>query len=252
MSRLIINADDYGLTQSCTLAIIEAFDRKLIHRTTMCANGSYFDEACLLAEKLGLKDKIGIHINLIQGKPLTQEMAQEHLFCDEHGIFRGKIDRYKFLNKAQKAILYNEVSAQVIKLREAGIPVAFADSHHHSHTRPVLLPTILRALKKQSINAIRIHYNMGVKNLLKSGYKYLFNLYLKLNGFQVTDYFGGFDDSNEIETPKANKVYEIMVHPDYNDRGVLIDRHYYVNHVPNGDGLEKMAADMMRKFTKTR
>ena len=36
---VIINADDFGQTESCTRAIYEAFQKGLITDTTMVANG---------------------------------------------------------------------------------------------------------------------------------------------------------------------------------------------------------------------
>ena len=43
--KLIVNADDYGLTESCSKAIAEAFEKNLISSTTACANGEYIEEA---------------------------------------------------------------------------------------------------------------------------------------------------------------------------------------------------------------
>ena len=45
MQGVIINADDFGLNEHCSLAIAEAFKKGLITDTTMVANGEYFDDA---------------------------------------------------------------------------------------------------------------------------------------------------------------------------------------------------------------
>ena len=66
---IIINADDFGLNKSCSQAIALAFSEELVTDTTIMANGEYFDDAVKLAEKHGFFDKIGIHLNITEGKP---------------------------------------------------------------------------------------------------------------------------------------------------------------------------------------
>jgi len=47
--RLIINADDFGLTAGVNRAIVEAHERGVVSSATLMANGSAFDDAVALA-----------------------------------------------------------------------------------------------------------------------------------------------------------------------------------------------------------
>ena len=61
--KLILNADDFGLSPSVNKGIVEAFQQGIISSATMMMNTPYTDEAIELAKKHNLKN-IGIHLNL--------------------------------------------------------------------------------------------------------------------------------------------------------------------------------------------
>lgn len=227
MDKIIINADDFGLHRSCSEAIIEAFGKKLISSSTMCANGRYFNEASKLAKESDLTDMIGIHLNLTEGEPLTDGMKKDPMFCDESGLFHNNINRLKPLTKSQRAHLSEELAAQIEKMRSNGFSVTHADSHHHIHTGIFISPVCLEVLKKYGIKIIRLHRNIGHIALYKRLMKRLYNHYLRRNGFQTVDFFGSLDDFTHTPATDSNCLYEIMVHPDYDDTGKLIDKTGY-------------------------
>lgn len=113
--NIIINADDFGLTESKSLAILDAFNKGYISSTTMRANRDYFDKAIELANKHNLNKKIGIHINLTEGETLTNKIKEDSFFCS-NGKFHNKINRYKPLSYKQKQELHDEVKAQIERM----------------------------------------------------------------------------------------------------------------------------------------
>lgn len=224
--KIIINADDFGLTETSTLAILDAFNKGYISSTTMCANGDYFDEALELAKENNLNKKIGIHINLTEGKPLTREISQDSLFC-HNGKFHGEINRYRPLSRKQKKEVYDEVKAQIERIKKSGLNITHADSHHHIHTSIFITPTILKVLKRYDIKKIRMHRNIGDISIIKKIIKKSFNLWLRSNTFTTADYFGSIDDCIVDSIANKSGILEIMVHPDYNEKGQLIDNVEY-------------------------
>jgi len=54
---VIINADDFGMSESCSRAIALAFEKGLVTDTTMMATGDFFDEAVGLAKEQGFLDR---------------------------------------------------------------------------------------------------------------------------------------------------------------------------------------------------
>lgn len=232
----IINADDFGLSQSVNLAITEAFDKRLISSTTMLANGERFDTAAGLAKENGFGSRIGIHFNLTKGEPLTRDIKMCAAFC-ENGIFHHRNNRLKPLNRAEKLAVYKELCAQVEKIRAAGFEIDHADSHHHIHTAVFVAPIVFDVCKQFGIDKIRLHRNIGDIPFHKKAVKGIYNKTLRKKGFKTTDYFGGLADV--CNTVPEN--LEIMVHPDYDKDGSLIDRRGMKEGKPYGVPLYSVA-----------
>src|SRR5262245_40796711 len=79
--RLIVNADDFGLTAGVNRAIIEGHTRGAITSATLMANMPAFDAAVRLAKdhpSLG----VGLHINITQGRPVADASRVSSLIND--------------------------------------------------------------------------------------------------------------------------------------------------------------------------
>lgn len=55
--KIILNADDFGLTHEANLGIAKAFDEGFCSQASMVTNTNYFDEAVSLAEKKTLSTR---------------------------------------------------------------------------------------------------------------------------------------------------------------------------------------------------
>ena len=223
-TRIILNADDLGLTPSCTEATLEAFQRGYISSATLVANGPCVEEAVRRGREAGLLGRLGIHLNLTEGSPLTGPIQGNPRFCDGQGILHGRLDRLKPLMKADRQQVALELSAQIERLRGQGVPLTHADSHHHIHTGPFIAPVVLAVLREQQIRAVRIHRNIGEIPAPKRILKALFNAYLRIRGFRTVRCFGSYEDVLIGRDRLEASTLEVMVHPDYDDRGNLIDR----------------------------
>ncbi len=219
--KILVNADDYGFSKSCTDAIFDCFSKGLITTTTACVNGDYFDYGVSLIKNSPYKNKIGIHINLTEGKPLTDKIKKNEKFCNANGTFIGYPGRYKKLSKKDKEDVCCEIQAQIDRFLDSGLSINHLDSHHHVHNSFIVLPLIIKIAKKNNINRIRILRNIGIIPILKRFYKKILNLYLK--PFSYSKYMGSAYDFS-LRRKKINSTIEIMVHPDYNKNNILIDR----------------------------
>ena len=230
MIRITINGDDFGLDERNSAAIAEAFEKELITDTTMLANYPSFDMAVKLAEQQGFTDKIGIHFNLTAGVPLTEDIRQCPRFVTD-GVFNKTYNRISPLNNAEKDAIYKELTAQAEKIKSAGIPINHADSHHHIHTAVFIAPITLRVCRENGIDKIRSHRNLGEIPFYKKVVKDRYNKWLVEQGFINTKYFAYVMDVRGGELPDDT---EIMVHPDYDKNGVLIDRRGMEDGMPTG------------------
>ena len=240
MNQMIINADDFGLTERCTRAIAEAFRQGLISSTTACANGDAIEEGYQIATRNGFVDRVGIHINLTEGVPLTEGIKADPFFC-ANGTFHGKINRLKKPDKETLANLETEVAAQIERLKNIGFPITHADSHHHIHTSVFLIGTIEKVLKRYGIEKIRLHRNFGPIRFYKRIVKNKFNKNLCNHGFKTTEKMGSLEDLQTMPEVAKAHLTEIMVHPDFDGVQVLIDRADYTDGIPEGRPLSELS-----------
>jgi predicted glycoside hydrolase/deacetylase ChbG (UPF0249 family) len=228
VKNVIINADDFGASPSVNKAIVELFDNGLLTSATLMANMPGFDDAVALAHKHHITHKIGTHLVLTEGKPLTKEMELiPYLFHKESTSRDSLVKKLFLLNKTQKSLIFNEYNAQIEKLKKNGIPVNHLDTHLHMHDMWGVLQVIIELLKVHQIPYVRILNNLNVTEYYKYTYRNLVNSYLKLKKVNYSDYFGSQEDfSLALQKNPAifnKKTIEIMVHPDYNSQGKLID-----------------------------
>lgn len=196
--KLIVNADDFGLNCQVNCAIVEAFQKNYINNTTIMANMPAFDEAVDLAKKNGFFGRVGLHINLFEGVPLSEKIKGEPLFYDmaqgvmQSQIFLHKSPRWKwfFLPRHTRDAIKEEVEAQIQRYLEAGFPQMHCDSHGHSHTFASVFFSMRSSLKKYGFKTIRKSLNLAnyKMNPYKKIYKKLYNMWLSV-GFQSTDFF---------------------------------------------------------------
>lgn len=230
---MIINADDFGYSESKNKAICDCFLKKLINRTTIMVNMPYAEEAKKLAEENGFFGCVGLHINLTEGPALSEECRNSDL-CDENGFLKGTFHiPFKarlYLDKKTRYAIYCEVEAQIKKFLDMGFTLMHADSHNYTHSYFSVYGEVQKLLKKYGFSSVRISRNVaeGEFSLPFKIYKTLFNCLvknLKVYGKKVktTKYFCSFQDFNASENKKEIvKDVEFMTHPDYID-GVLTD-----------------------------
>ena len=159
--RLIINADDFGLTAGVNRAIVEAHEHGIVTSATLMANGQAVEEAISLAQsrpRLG----VGCHIVLVDGAPLLDKTRINSLVDPARNAggprFRGGIGKFgalALLGRLAADEIEAEATAQIRKLQAAGIPVTHLDSHKHTHLFPRILRPLLRAAKSCGVRAIR-------------------------------------------------------------------------------------------------
>lgn len=245
MKQIIVNGDDFGMNEKNSKAIAEAIEKGLITDTTMLANFDYFDEAAAMAKERGFTDRIGIHLNLTAGVPLTEPIKSFPKFVTD-GRFNKRYDRLTPLSKAEKAAIYTELTAQAERIERAGISINHADSHHHIHTAVFVAPIAARVCKEHGVMKVRVRRNLRKLSLFKRISNKRYNRWLRKQGFTVTDYFAYVMDIRDADIPDST---EIMVHPDYDKNGVLIDRRGMEDGMPIGyplpDFREERKADLM-------
>lgn len=166
MSRiLVVTADDFGLSRSTTASILSTVDRGAVNAVSVIPNGSDVEYALAEWQKRKQHLSLAVHINLTEGKALTEAARIPHLvdssgaFCHSPfsllfktlfaiGTFREKI----------KEELSLEITAQVNKVRTmAGADVSLAiNAHQHVQMIPLVFEVVVMLHEALPFSSIRV------------------------------------------------------------------------------------------------
>ncbi len=155
--RLIINADDLGLTPGVNEAIGQCHKLGVVTSATLMATSAAFSEAVHLAKQnTGLG--VGCHVTLVDDTPLSSPGSIASLLGKDQRGFRGSLMSFARAAIGKRLLpghIASEAAAQFIKLREAGITVTHFDSHKHTHMFPQVLRPLLQTAREYGIRAVR-------------------------------------------------------------------------------------------------
>ncbi|SFL59804.1 hypothetical protein SAMN03159341_107299 [Paenibacillus sp. 1_12] len=201
---LIVNADDFGLSQSINRAILEAFHAGTVSSTSLMCNMPGFQDAVILAKETPTLG-VGLHFNLTYGTPLSEKQQVSSLI-NHKGVFSK--DRSKWT----KEHIIIELDAQFKKFIDSGLSPTHVDSHHHIHIDSEL---VYRALKNLSI---REQIPMRLHPLIAEDRKtFRSSDYLILDTYDTDD---GIDRLIRHLEQLPDGITELMCHPGYVDDDV--------------------------------
>ena len=129
MRRVIVNADDFGLTRGVNEAVRKAHSDGVLTSTTVLVNGSHAAEAADLPRTwpdLG----VGIHVNLSRGRSSSPPEEVPSL-VDADGTFFTRMALFRRLVRGQirREEVFKEVSSQILALRGLGVEPTHWDAH---------------------------------------------------------------------------------------------------------------------------
>jgi predicted glycoside hydrolase/deacetylase ChbG (UPF0249 family) len=156
-ARLIINADDFGLTPGINRAIAELHSAGVLTSATLMANGPAFEDAVAVARthpSLG----VGCHIALTDGVPVSDPQRIPTLIGPDGKSFRPSIVHFigdLLLGRIHPDDVAREARAQIRKLKYFGIPITHIDTHKHTQLFPSIARPLLHVAAAANIRAIR-------------------------------------------------------------------------------------------------
>jgi chitin disaccharide deacetylase len=243
-ARLIINADDFGLTPGVNRAIAELHQAGVLTSATLMATGPAFDDAVAVARAnptLG----VGCHIVLTDGVPVSPPEEIPTLIGPDGKTFRPSlIDFLQALlrgNISEEEIT-REATAQIQKLQRAGIHITHLDTHKHTHLFPAVARPLLHLAERHNIGAIRqpfeqpwslaLGHGNRTRRILVKGLARLKTSFerqpqIRNGRVQTTDGTIGISATGSLygETLReilnampAEGTFELVCHPGYNDR----------------------------------
>src|ERR1700687_4967568 len=158
--KLIVNADDLGLTAGVNRAIIEAHIGGVVSSATLMANGGAFEDA-VTAARSAPNLSVGCHVVLVDGAPVSPPDAVDTVLAirsAEPDKFYSSLSAFAAratLGGFDRDQLVAEVTAQIRKIQSTGLQVTHLDTHKHAHVFPEVFAALRRAARICGVRAIR-------------------------------------------------------------------------------------------------
>jgi predicted glycoside hydrolase/deacetylase ChbG (UPF0249 family) len=240
--RLILNADDFGLTSGINRAVAELHRAGALTSATLMANGPAFDDAVAVASSNPTLS-VGCHIVLTDGIPVCHPHDIPTLLGPDEKTFRSSLPDFLLAvlrGRVSEKHIALEAYAQIRKLQRAGIDVTHLDTHKHTHILPGVARPLLFVAERARIGAIRnpfedawslkLNHSQLIRrlevHLLRGFRKKFFTLPQIRNGIvATTDGTVGISATGRLDRPTLNAIlrampigtWELVCHPGYND-----------------------------------
>lgn len=221
---VVVVADDFGMSARVNAGVLRAFDQRLVTAASLLANMPDFEVAVESARAKGLLGKLGVHLNLTQGKALSREIRSCPRFCSDDGDLRWTHRGVWRLTASERNGIAAEWRAQITKVRAAGVRPSHLDSHHHVHTAWPIGTIAIELAKEFAVSTLRLSRNCGPDPGVRvRTYKLAFNRRIRSGSLTRMSHFGSVRDVSSV-IPTAAGPVEVMTHPVLDGQGRLVDR----------------------------
>lgn len=204
--KLIMNADDLGLTENVNLGIVECFQAGIVKSTTLMVNQPATEHAVELIKK-GLIPDVGLHLTLTSGRP-TLPADQVTSLVDENGYFL----KNNILANREEVVIEEveaEFQAQYDKAISYGVPINHLDSHHFAATFSATKEAFIRFANKIGLPTRRADHTVPNQDGLNIKTPDIFDM-------RFFDQGVGFEKLKTLLTSyqkkQKNGVVELMCH----------------------------------------
>jgi predicted glycoside hydrolase/deacetylase ChbG (UPF0249 family) len=241
-ARLILNADDFGLTRGVNRAVAELHEAGALTSATLMANGAAFDDAVAIAQAhpgLG----VGCHIVLTDGMPLSPPETISTLLGPDGKTFRSSLVDFLLAvirGKVREDEILCEATAQIQRLQNAGITVTHFDTHKHTHILPGVARPLLMAAERAGVRAVRNPFEqpwslrigrsglmrrLQVEVMAKLRPRFLSLAQIRSGAVVTTDGTIGISATGRLDAATLEAtldvlpdgLWELVCHPGYND-----------------------------------
>ena len=155
---LIVNADDYGLTEGISRGILHAHREGIVSSTSVIALGpAYPKVASWLADESDLG--VGVHLAavgedppLLSAREIPSLVGRRGHLCETYSQFVGRA----LVGRIDAEELRLEFTAQLECVRELGVPITHLDAHQHLQLWPSVCSVVLDLAIRFGVPAVRV------------------------------------------------------------------------------------------------
>jgi hopanoid biosynthesis associated protein HpnK len=156
-ARLILTADDFGLSPEVNAAVERAHRDGVLTAASLMVGERAAPEAVEVARR-NPRLAVGLHLTLASGTPVLPPGRIPALVGPD-GRLRDDMAALGLAlaaSPAARAQLRAEIAAQFAAFRATGLPCDHLNAHRHFHLHPVIAAAAFRAARDAGVRAVRI------------------------------------------------------------------------------------------------
>ena len=157
MKRLVVTADDFGLSREVNEAVEQAHRDGILTAASLMVSAPAAADAVARARRMPSL-RVGLHLVLVEAWP-TLPAAQLPDLTDADGLMRRDMERLGLdlaLKPAARRQLSAEITAQFEAFRTTGLPLDHVNAHKHFHVHPLIAGAVLAIGPRYGMRAIRV------------------------------------------------------------------------------------------------
>ncbi|ACB81804.1 hopanoid biosynthesis associated protein HpnK [Methylorubrum populi BJ001] len=157
MKRLVVTADDFGLSREVNEAVEQAHRDGILTAASLMVSAPGADDAVARARRTPSL-RVGLHLVLVEAWPTLPADALPDL-TDGQGLMRRDMERLGLdlaLKPAARRQLAAEIRAQFEAYRATGLPLDHVNAHKHFHIHPLIAGMVLRIGRDYGMRALRV------------------------------------------------------------------------------------------------
>lgn len=155
---LIVNADDFGLTEGVSVGILRAHREGIVTSTSVLALGPAYPKVShLLADHPCLG--VGVHLAAVGEDPPLLSRAEVPTLFGRRGRLPTTWSTFlsrAALGRVDPGDVRREFTAQLELVRELGLPITHLDAHQHLHLWPMVGRVVLELARRFGVPAVRV------------------------------------------------------------------------------------------------
>lgn len=194
MKKVIINADDFGLSDHTVELTITGFECGALTSATIMAGMVATDKAVAYA-KAHPQFSFGVHFYLVDEVPMCKPEEIPSMIDPKTGklwVTRQFILR-NFAGLIKVEDLKREMRAQYLSIKHAGVHISHVDGHGHNHRLPQSIKALAELKEELGFNKVRRCQDLSVVGcglgLLARVINKPMQKRLTKLGFRTTDHF---------------------------------------------------------------
>lgn len=157
MKRLIVTADDFGLSREVNEAVEQAHREGILTAASLMVSAPAAADAVARARRLPSL-RVGLHLVMVEAWP-TLPPAELPDLVDADGLIRrdmGRLGLDLAVKPSARRQLSAEITAQFEAYRATGLPLDHVNAHKHFHVHPLIAGRVLAIGRGYGMRAIRV------------------------------------------------------------------------------------------------